>query len=291
MSRIPVLVVFFCFLISAVSHANEIDYSQCESIQEVIAKETEEISLIHPADHDELAQLYVSRGESYLIAAQYDKAVADFQNANDQVGYCHSKDAAMVIAFRAAFGEVVSYDNLGMREETQEALYQLETIAAHVGCHDCLEERPCQGITPSSNSLHFQDLARPALNKMHFCDMMVSCKRRKDKKEDPQPQQNQDNYNDIGGPDHPPEPYWCEEVVVGVGRAMDAIACLSPNKAVRVALIGVIEALIQRGLKCCQTGEFWKACVAPISRKWREWNNNKQKNILPNAQNLPLYLN
>ena len=52
-----------------------------------------------------------------------------------------------------------------------------------------------------------------------------------------------------------------------------------------------IEALITRGVKCCQTGNFWKACVAPIARKWREWKNNKEKSILPNEQNLPLYIN
>jgi hypothetical protein len=71
---------------------------------------------------------------------------------------------------------------------------------------------------------------------------------------------------------------------------MDAIACLAPNIAVRVALIGVIEALLTRALKCCQAGGFWKACVAPIVRKWRDWNNNKENSILPNKQNLPLYL-
>jgi hypothetical protein len=288
-SRIAFLVFFFCMLISIASYANEIDYSNCTSIQEVIARETQEISVTHPADHDELAQLYVSRGESYLLDAQYDKAVEDFQNANFHIGYCRDVDAAKVVAFRTAFGEVVSYDNLGMAEQTQQALEQLKTIATHVVCNDCIEYHPYQVmVTPSANRLHFRDLVRPVVNKMHFRDIIVPCKHKKEGNQ--QSQQHQDNYDDILGPNQPPEPNWCEEVVVGVGRAMDAISCLAPNKAVRIALVGVIEALIQRGVKCCQAGGFWKACVAPITRKWREWKNNKEKNVLPNAQNLPFYI-
>ncbi len=85
------------------------------------------------------------------------------------------------------------------------------------------------------------------------------------------------------GPDQPPESDWCAEVVFG-------IAAMAPNWGVKSALIGVLEALKQRGLKCCQPGGFWKAYVAPITRKWREWKNNKESYLFPNAQNLPLYI-
>ncbi len=81
MGRIAFLVVFSCMLVSVVSYASEMDYGNCGSIQDVIAQETQEITGAHPADHDELAQLYASRGESYLLNAQYDKAVEDFQSA------------------------------------------------------------------------------------------------------------------------------------------------------------------------------------------------------------------
>ncbi len=175
--------------------------------------------------------------------------------------------------------------NLGMTEQTQQALEQLETIAAHIGCNDCIEHRPCQGmVTPSVNRFHFRDFLRSAVSRMHFCGMMFPCK-------SSQQPQGGDSYKDILGPNQPPEPGWCEEVVTGVARAMDAIACLAPNYAVKVALIGVIEVLMTRGVKCCQAGGFWKACVAPITRKWREWKNNKERHVLPNAQNLPLFVN
>ena len=292
MDRILFLVACFCLVIGISSYAGEIDYRDCESIQDVIERETREISSTNPFDRDELAQLYVSRGESYLLDAQYEKAIEDFQAANSLIGNSPNVESAMVIAFRVAFGEVIGYDNLGMHDRTQQALEQLQTIAIHVGCTDCIEHRPCEGkIATSANGLHFKDFVTPTVNKMHFRDMIFLCKKKKDKSGDQQQQGNQDNYADILGPNEPPEPDWCEEVVTGVGRAMDAIACLAPNYGVKVALIAVIEALIVRGVKCCQAGGFWKACVAPITRKWREWKNNKDRYVNPNAQNLPLYIN
>jgi len=292
MYRIAFLMVCLCILAGVSSHSGEIDYSNCESIRDVIERETREISSIDPADHDELAQLYVSRGESYLLDAQYHKAVEDFQHANSHIGNCRNVDAAMVVAFRAAFGEVVSYDNLGMQEQAQQALWQFQTIATHVGCDDCIEHRSCQEtVIPSANKIHFQDLVRTGVNKMHFCDMITLCKQKKDQGEGQKQQGGQEGYDDILGPNQPPESNWCEEIVTGIGRAMDAVACLAPSYRIRIALVGVIEALIVKGVKCCQAGGFWKACVAPISRKWQEWKSNKDRSIMPNSQNLHFYVN
>ncbi|MDN3506126.1 MAG: hypothetical protein P0S96_02750 [Simkaniaceae bacterium] len=72
---------------------------------------------------------------------------------------------------------------------------------------------------------------------------------------------------------------------------MDAIACLASNHIVKAALIGVIETLVARGVKCCQTGSFWKACVAPIARKWKEWKDNKENHFPPTEGNLWKYIN
>lgn len=202
-----------------------------------------------------------------MIDAQHEKAIEDFQNAKSHLGYSYNVNVAMIVAFRVALGEAVSYDNLGMTERTLEAIQQLQIIASHVGCDSCMKDRPCQEMTAtSSNTLHFSKLIRPVRK------------------------QNQDDYSDIIGPNEPPKPGWCEETVTGVGRAMDAIACLAPNYGVKAALIGVIEVLMVRALKCCQAGDFWKACVAPIARKWKDWKDKKEKNILPNSNNLPTFL-
>ncbi len=294
MSRIAFLVFFFNMLISTASYASEIDYSNCKSIQEVIARETQEIAHTPSFDHNELAELYVSRGESYLLDGQYEKAVEDFQNVHSQLGYFQNGKAAAVIGFRAALGEVVSYDNLGMHEHAQEALGQLQALVEHIGCNDCVENRPCQGMAiPATNRLHFSHMIRPAVNTMSFRDMILHCKHKKDKQPEGNQQQqgNQDNYSDILGPDQSPEPGWCEEVVVGTATLMEGIALLAPNWAIKTSLVAVLEAFKQRALKCCAAGGFWKACVAPLVRKWKQWKDNKAKGILPNAQNLPLYIN
>lgn len=280
MNRIAYLIACFC-IISAASYAAEIDYINCQSIQDAITMETSEIAKTSYSDHDELAQLYVSRGESYLLDGQYENAIGDFLKANSQIIFSHNANIVEIVAFRVAFGSVVGYDNLGMQEETEHSLQQLQSIVNHISCGGCLEQRPCQEkLSPSTNTFHFQDMVKPSIDNMRQHRMIITCG-----------QENNDNYADIQGPDRPPTSQWCEEVVTGVGRSMDAIACLAPNYAVKIALIGVIEALMTRAIKCCQAGGFWKACVAPIARKWREWNANKKRHILPNNYNLPLYIN
>ena len=271
MKRILFSVVCFCFVMSVSSSAKEINYSNCKSIQDVILIESQEITSTPVSEHEELAQLYASRGESYLLDSQYEKAIEDFQTAYSHLEHTHDGELGMVVSFRAAFGEVVCYDNLGMSEQTQQALYHLQTIASHIGCYDCIAPRPCKGLLTHSFD--------------HFKNMIFTCTYHTDQTG------NHDNFDDILGPDQPPELNWCEEVVTGVGRSMEAIACLAPNFSIKVVLIGIIETLIQRGLKCCQAGGFWKACVAPISRKWKEWKNNKEYHFFPNEQNLPRYTN
>jgi tetratricopeptide (TPR) repeat protein len=295
MCRLLFLIICFCVIAGISSYAGETDYSSCESIQDMIERETRKISSVSSLDNDELAQLYVSRGESYLLDAQYEKAIEDFQIANSIIGHSRNLELAMAVAFRATFGEVVSYDNLGMDDHAKQALEQLQVIVTHVGCHDCIEDRPCkEAIIPAENTLSPQDL-QSSMNKDHACDLVVLCKHKKDKGADRQ-QKEQENYSqeytgNIFGPDEPPRLGWCEDVVTGVGRTMVAIACLARNPRTRIALIGLIEALISRGVRCCQAGGFWKACVAPISRKLGEWQNNVAKHAFPNEENLPLYLN
>ncbi|MBP9842235.1 MAG: hypothetical protein KBC64_07445 [Simkaniaceae bacterium] len=265
---------FFSVLICSYLFSIDIDYSHCESIQDVITLETQHLAIIDCADHDTLAQLYVSRGDSYLIAMQYKDAAEDFRCANLCLGQSLDIELAKTVAFRAAFGEVVSYDNLGMQEEVEQSLQQLQAIAAHAGCDHCIDHAPCGGrVNLSANRLYFQ-------NRMTRCTYQES---------QGNAQSNFGDFNDIVGPNRPVDPKWCEEVVTGTGRSMDAIACLAPNYAVRVILIGIIEALITRGIKCCEAGGFWKACVAPIARKWKEWKNNKEERYLPNANNLDMY--
>lgn len=262
-------------LFFSICSANELYYGDCKSLEEVINRETQEINSTDFTDANELAQLYVARGESYLLCRNYRNAIKDFQNSYFYLEKLQNFRDVEVIAFRIAFGEAVSYDNLNMQEKAQIALQQLQVLANHIGCDDCIEDKPCQEmIKLMTNSSHLQK----AKNLIQFC-----------KRKEP-PTQQQEGYDDILGPNQV-DSSWCQEVIVGTGRAMDAIACLAPSHLVKITLIGVIEALITRGVKCCQAGGFWKACVAPITRKWREWNKNKERHVLPNEQNLPNFTN
>lgn len=76
---------------------------------------------------------------------------------------------------------------------------------------------------------------------------------------------------EIQGPNYN-MPGWCEEVVVGTAGSMKLLASYAKSKKIAVALVGIIEALEMRCLKCCASGEFWKTCVAPIVEKWKQWN-------------------
>ncbi len=60
---------------------SSITYQDCESVVDVISKETKAITAINPADHDELAKMHVSRGESYMLSEQSEKAIEDFEKA------------------------------------------------------------------------------------------------------------------------------------------------------------------------------------------------------------------
>lgn len=248
-----------------------LDYSDCLTIQDAICKETRAIGDTFPTNYEELSQLFVARGESYLFEGQYENAVSDFLQATSLLGNINPKNA-LTLAFRTEFGKIISYDNLAMHEMALEALEQFQTIVDHMICSDCLENHPCQDNAISSAS------------RQSFQDLVIHCKHSKN-----EGQTQQDNYSDILAPNPLPS-NWCMEVVAGTGRSMEVIALLAPNHAIKAALVGIIEMLTQRAIKCCQTGNFWKACVAPICRKWREWNNYKTQELFPNDKNLPLYI-
>ena len=108
---------------------NDVGYSYYQTIQSAIERETKEIENTHPTYHSELAQLYVSRGESYLIDTQYENAIEDFQKAEYHLQSSPLNDQSMIVAFRKAMGEAVGYDNLGMALETKQAIQQLQTIS------------------------------------------------------------------------------------------------------------------------------------------------------------------
>lgn len=73
------------------------------------------------------------------------------------------------------------------------------------------------------------------------------------------------------------DPSSCEEIITGAGKALEGIASLVQNSALRTVLLGIIEGLVSQGISCCRTGNFWQACISPIVDIWKDWKGNPQK--------------
>lgn len=86
------------------------------SIDEVIAYETEQILTIAPYEYASLSDAYVSRGESFLLAGKYNPALVDLLKGYDFASFCE-EDEAPSLMIRALFGLALVYGNLDMFNE------------------------------------------------------------------------------------------------------------------------------------------------------------------------------
>lgn len=220
--------------------AHAIDYSTCRSINDVISKETEEIDYMHPADHEGLAQMYVSRGESYLINKDFGRALMDFQKAYSHLEYALDEETLLTIAFRATLGEIVSYDNLGMHENTVQAIRHLQNIVNHFDCDHDINISPCQGRVQLSANKRCADslVLRTAAVDLN----------------QPQPK------------------WWCEKTVRNTTAILRGIAANIPSSVIRFSALELIKAMEEKALNCCYAGGLWSACVKPLAAKFEQWN-------------------
>lgn len=299
------LLTSFCLALNLFgkAFAANLDYTNCQSLEDVIILETLQIKDSHPLDHENLANLYTCRGESYLLNDQYKNAIEDFKIANSHLGYSTNSDRDMILAFRGVFGASIGYDKLGMQEDCIQSLEQLQIIINQVGCDHCLENNPCQENSikaANKKTFSYKIIKCNNISKNFYSsqNLILKCKHKKKSKQTEQEDTaitqdgtNTDTYDDILGPDQPPDSDWCKEIVVGVGAAMEVIAMKAPTPWVKGILMSAIAALTTRATKCCDAGNFWKACVAPITRKWRDWNNKAKVFTYPNQDNLELYTN
>ena len=202
-----------------------------------------------------------------MLAGSYAEALKDIQDAYAYGRKCEDRPTLVEVAINGSFCEVIIYDNLGMAQECNVALMNFQAAANLIGCNGCHD---CADIYQhSSNTVHFRDLIK-------------NCKH-KSKKPSPSPAPaaaaDTGDYSDILGP-NVVDPEWCEETVVGTANAMMAISGKIGNFAVRVCVIATIDGLKERALKCCRAGGFWKACVAPIARKWKKLNSDWENRII-----------
>ena len=201
-TRIKLIIALFCTGISIRSYAGTVNYSECRSLQDVIARETQEIINLDQDDYHELAELHVSRGESYLLAAQYEQAIDDFQKATSYLEDTSNLNPTIFTIFRAVFGKIICYDNLDMDEQVQENLEQLQEISSHINCDNYIENPLRKSLIkcPDFHNRNRWASGSTGFHRGHFSHA----------------QENQDSYADVLGPDKAPSLGWCEEVVVGV---------------------------------------------------------------------------
>jgi tetratricopeptide (TPR) repeat protein len=245
MSRIVLLIVCLCMATVFECSAQAIDYGKCQSIEDVISKESEEIEHMSPSDHDELAYLYVSRGESHLLNAQYEKALDDFQNANSHLRYSRDAKTLMSVAFRAAFGEVIGYDNLGLYENAEQAIRQLQFIVRHFECDDFIGSRPCQErILLLAN--------RAQCNEIHADSLILR--------------------NVALDPNESQPKWWCEKTVKNTTAVLRGLAANIPSSVTRFSALELIKTMEEKAIKCCYAGGLWSACLKPLADKFEQWN-------------------
>ena len=137
MDRIVLFIASLFCLIGSKCLATEIDYNACNSLEEVIAKETIEIGKTSTADFAELAHLHVSRGESYMLAGSYEKALRDIQEGYAYGQKCDDRETLIAVALNGSFCEIIIYDNLGMTQECKVALTNFQDAANLIGCNGC----------------------------------------------------------------------------------------------------------------------------------------------------------
>lgn len=213
----------------------EINYESFDSLQEVIEFETSQISQADSNDPAMLADMYISRGESYLLGDQNDLALQDLQTGYEIAKASNSEDARPIF-FRCLFGLAIANGNIGNLEE----VYAIgESMKGILDSYKCA----CKGDNQIVNEKYL-------LRKQVF-DATTRV--------------------DILGPDR----ISIGECINNAqGTASRARALISFVKRVEVqfTLNILIDDLLERSINCCRAGGIWKACLQPIVDKWNQWN-------------------
>jgi hypothetical protein len=246
-----VVTLLFIALNPEISFSRELNYC---ALEEAIANKTQQIAKTYATDHDELAQLYASRGEFHLFHFEYQQALDDFQTA-----YLHSQQisddqTALFSAFQAIFGAAICYDNLEMHKAAQGSIQRLNLIL------DCMQY--CEDCTERSSDLR---LMKSSLRVPEYNSLITLCANRGD------------DYSDIAGPNDV-SAGWCSECVKNTARKMrEMIDEYVKAYKQQQCLLQIVKRLENQAYNCCRSGAFWKSCVAPIARKWKEWKDFEEK--------------
>lgn len=148
-----------------------------------IGEESQSIALAHKElrrmapevkDEGKLAPLYTARGESYLASGLYAQAVADFEAGYDQMVSSCAGSYSDALLFRILLGEVIAYDQLGMKKPCHQALARLTSLASGAGCSDCFDDSPCPDDSPERAVAREQAAEKAGAKLMQLAGLALS---------------------------------------------------------------------------------------------------------------------
>lgn len=229
------LVLTFC-------HAAEKQF-----LENSISHETYAIMNTQQFDHEKLADLHTSRGESYMLLGNHKAAEYDFQVAQGHLRQSSEIGTIMGVGFRSFLGLAIVYDNLEQPEEFQKMVDSLQAIVSmDVSCM-----KTKSNFVPS--------IFKKSYKPFDGSFMIKRC---------------EDDYV-VYGPDRVSKEE-CEDFVFGLAKDMAKMVdeCTT-NKNNAQAILRVIDDLSNKALDCCRTSSFWKQCLNPIAAKRLQWKNSQ----------------
>jgi len=225
------------FILKTPVFSEEINYGMFSSFEELISYETNQILFFHSEDFEALSNAYINRGESYLIAGNYNLAIEDLKNGYEVAELCNS-DVKTALCLRSLLGLVFSY---GIMDEMEEFHVIEQEIRNLFGAFECRTLEKRQHLNRSGSRFGYSAMT---------------------------------THSSVEQPIHGPDKISiadCIDRARGTARA-SRILILRAKLEVQTFLNILIDDLEDRAVRCCIAGGLWKACLQPIVNKWQKWN-------------------
>lgn len=211
------------------------------SLESLVEQETFQIDNTSSSEAHILSDLYCSRGESYLLLGEDQKAFADFRKAYIHALNCTEKNIKTSLTFRSAFGAFLVYARMEDLEKVKSTAKFLEDILKNYSCHECKE---MLGITTPRS----------------FCfGMDMPCFYQQTRQDWP-----------VLGPDYASVGD-CVERVNGTISALTTLIAVVKKTEVRALAAMVINGLGDQARNCCVAGGLWKGCIQKLVNKLHYW--------------------
>jgi tetratricopeptide (TPR) repeat protein len=138
--------------------------SQLAGFLRIIEEENHAIDATNEFQYEKLADLYASRGESYLIIGNNQEALKDFQTAYRYSQLCPTQEESIPLIFRSLLGVFLASICTEDLATAEKICISLEDILKNHLCSECLKTKIDSNLLASS----FITSASPLLSK--FCN-------------------------------------------------------------------------------------------------------------------------